>query len=83
MKLASTLERTPKKEPESSMPETPSTSKYCPTCPLGEMRRLNRRGFWERRVLSLFGYYPWECVLCRKRRYRKGAGIRHSVVQTR
>jgi hypothetical protein len=58
-------------------------NKHCPTCPRAEMRRLNRMGFWERRVLSFFGYYPWECVICRKKRYRRGSGTRRAAVGTR
>jgi hypothetical protein len=65
------------------MPELLSTSKRCSICGQPEMRRLNRNGFWERRVLSFFGYYPWECVICRKKRYRKGAGQRRAAVGTR
>jgi DNA-directed RNA polymerase subunit RPC12/RpoP len=29
------------------------------------MRRLGRKGFWQRKIFSLFGYYPWECPVCR------------------
>jgi hypothetical protein len=65
------------------MPELRRTTKQCTDCALGEMRRLNRIGFWERRVLSSFGYYPWECVLCRKKRYLKTAGSRRPAAQMR
>lgn len=30
------------------------------------MRRLVRESFLQRSVYPLFGYYPWECPLCRK-----------------
>jgi hypothetical protein len=29
------------------------------------MRRVMRESFMQRRVYPLFGYYPWECPLCR------------------
>ena len=31
-----------------------------------EMRRLMRESFLQRKVYPLFGYYPWECPICRK-----------------
>lgn len=65
------------------MPETLSTSKKCSACGEAEMRRLNRIGFWERHVLSFLGYYPWECVFCRKKRFRRGSGTRRAAVGTR
>jgi len=48
---------------------------YCVTCGC-EMRRLMRESFLQRKVYPLFGYYPWECPLCRelvmfKARHRK------------
>jgi len=30
------------------------------------MRRLMRESFLQKRVYPLFGFYPWECPLCRK-----------------
>jgi hypothetical protein len=30
------------------------------------MRRLLRESFLQKHVYPLFGYYPWECPLCRK-----------------
>jgi hypothetical protein len=46
----------------------------CPHCTGGELRRLNRIGFIERRVLCSLGIFPWECVLCRKKTYRRNDG---------
>jgi hypothetical protein len=40
------------------------TDMYCSTCGC-EMRRLMRESFLQRKVYPLFGYYPWECPLCR------------------
>ena len=31
-----------------------------------DMRRLLRESFLQKHVYPLFGYYPWECPLCRK-----------------
>jgi hypothetical protein len=53
----------------------PSVKKStCPKCEDGELRRLNRIGFMERQVLHSFGIFPWECVLCRKKTYRRDDG---------
>jgi hypothetical protein len=30
------------------------------------MRRLMRESFMQRKVYPFFGYYPWECPLCRE-----------------
>jgi hypothetical protein len=38
---------------------------HCVSCGC-EMRRRMREGFLERRIYPLFGYYPWECPLCRQ-----------------
>ncbi len=38
---------------------------HCQKCGT-TMRRLSRRGFLQQKVFSFFGYYPWECPLCRK-----------------
>jgi hypothetical protein len=32
------------------------------------MRRLPRTGFVQQHVWPFFGYYPWECPICRKLR---------------
>lgn len=39
---------------------------HCPHCEGIELRRQGRVGFWQRVVLPRFGYFPWECGLCRK-----------------
>lgn len=41
----------------------------CFHCGSNEFRRINRQGFIERSVLPLIGLFPWECVLCRHRRF--------------
>jgi len=30
------------------------------------MHRSHRRGFLQKSIYTLFGYYPWECFGCRK-----------------
>jgi hypothetical protein len=37
----------------------------CPRCG-SEMRRLMRESFLQKRFFPLFGYFPWECPICRK-----------------
>jgi hypothetical protein len=46
----------------------------CSHCESHEFRRLNRMGFFEKNVLARFGYFPWECVLCRRKVYLRGDG---------
>jgi hypothetical protein len=53
--------------------------KLCSRCVEAQLRRLNRIGFWERKVLTYFGYYPWECVICRKKQYFADSGQRQSA----
>jgi len=48
-----------------------SPKMQCPTCGIDYMRRLQRKSFLERRVYSLFGYFPWECPLCREPHFIK------------
>ena len=48
----------------------------CPICQHDEIERSKRRGFIERGIYSLFGYYPWRCGGCGERffikvRYKK------------
>jgi len=31
-----------------------------------DLRRLARQGFMQTKIYSRFGYYPWECPLCRE-----------------
>ncbi len=38
----------------------------CRSCEKIELRRQGRVGFLQKSVLSRFGYYPWECGLCRE-----------------
>ena len=50
----------------------------CPTCGSRRLRRLERMGFLQNKVYSMFGYYPWRCGTCktsfylRRRSFLKG-----------
>jgi hypothetical protein len=30
------------------------------------LRRVARKGIWQVKIFPVFGYYPWECPICRK-----------------
>lgn len=46
--------------------EVVENPRICPECGSRALHRLQRRGFWQSRVLPLIGLYPWRCVACRK-----------------
>ncbi len=46
------------------------TDPVCRRCGRSAFERLPRRGFLQRRVLSLFHRYPWRCALCNDITYR-------------
>lgn len=48
----------------------------CPACGSRRLRRLPRSGFLQKRVYSFFGYYPWECPICRQVRMFRERGKR-------
>jgi ssDNA-binding Zn-finger/Zn-ribbon topoisomerase 1 len=48
----------------------------CPDCGRRKMHRLGRVGFLQRKIYPLFGFYPWECPICRKARLRRYRGKR-------
>ncbi|MGB6975618.1 MAG: hypothetical protein WBD67_13125 [Terracidiphilus sp.] len=63
--------------PALDSPSTLALSGYaCPACGSGKLRRLARTSFLERRVLSLLGYYPWECPICRRKQMYRQRGRR-------
>jgi len=48
----------------------------CPTCGSRRPHRMERRGFFQTKILPIFGYYPWLCGVCRtsfltRKRYRR------------
>jgi hypothetical protein len=49
-----------------------------------DMGRLGRQGFLERKIYSYFGYYPWECPICRERVFlkRKNEHKRRNIPET-
>jgi ssDNA-binding Zn-finger/Zn-ribbon topoisomerase 1 len=52
------------------------TDMQCPECGANRVRRMQRVGFLQNTVFPFFGYYPWECTLCRepflaKKRYKR------------
>jgi hypothetical protein len=38
---------------------------HCKDCG-NPLRRLARKGYWQLKICPKFGYYPWECPICRK-----------------
>lgn len=48
----------------------------CPKCNRPTMRRVQRVGFFEQRILPLFGYFPWECAMCRSRSHFHLRGLK-------
>jgi len=44
---------------------------HCKVCGTS-MRRVARDGFVQQHILPLFGFYPWQCPMCRSvSMYRK------------
>lgn len=50
------------------------TEKVCFWCGSTRFRRVNRAGFLQRSVLSWLGWYPWECVMCRRKTLVRKSG---------
>ena len=40
------------------------TEVVCPKCKSNSAMRINRNGFLQRKVLGIFGFYPWKCGAC-------------------
>ena len=53
--------------------------RYCSRCSPGLFRRINRVTLMERTLLTWLGFYPWECVSCRRRRFFRDSGRRTSA----
>lgn len=56
--------------------------KTCGKCGGKALRRINRIGYWEEYILPKFGFYPWECVICRVRKYYRDDGQRPTGRET-
>lgn len=52
------------------------SKRVCKQCGSGHLRRLNRRGWAQLRLLPMLGYFPWECTLCRTRTFCRDNGHR-------
>ncbi len=50
------------------------TEKVCFWCGSTRFRRVNRSGFLQRYVLSALGWFPWECVMCRRKTLVRKSG---------
>jgi hypothetical protein len=57
-----------------SVPDEPTC--VCRACGNQHLRRLARIGFFQKNFLPLFGFYPWECFVCRKTKYFRVRGKR-------
>jgi hypothetical protein len=56
----------------------------CPNCGQDQLARIARRGFMRERVFPMFGYYPWECAICRREYMirKRGAAYRKVSVSS-
>ena len=52
----------------------------CPNCRHQQLARIARRGFLRERLFPIFGFYPWECAMCRRQFLlrKRGAAYRKS-----
>jgi|GEM_PF-1979226 len=50
----------------------------CSKCNSGELRRIKRTGLWQKFILPLLDYYPWECPQCRVVQIVKHRADHHS-----
>ena len=61
-------------EAEHQLPLATVALKTCPTCSLPYGARTERKGFFQKRIASFFGYFPWTCKACRVNFYSKDRG---------
>ncbi len=50
--------------------------RQCSRCMPALLRRINRSTLLERTLLTWLGFYPWECVSCRRKRLFRDQGTR-------
>ena len=55
-------------------PPPAANLRQCGRCTPGLFRRVNRISLLERTVLTWLGFYPWECVCCRRKRFFRDHG---------
>lgn len=48
----------------------------CPKCGSTHIRRSQRRGFVERWLSLLLGYFPFRCDTCERRFYLRASGLK-------
>lgn len=48
--------------------------KVCKSCGSHAFRRLKREGWLECDLLTWFEIFPWECAVCRAKRYFRDSG---------
>jgi ribosomal protein L37AE/L43A len=52
------------------------TKLTCPHCRREQLARIARRGFLRQKLFPAFGFYPWECSMCRRQfLLRKRGGV--------
>lgn len=54
----------------------------CPNCHQEQLARIARHGFMREHVYSMFGYYPWECAICRREYLIRKRGAAYRKVST-
>ena len=40
---------------------------YCQVCGSHKVRRIFRKGYMQKKIYPVFGYFPWRCLSCGKR----------------
>jgi hypothetical protein len=58
-----------------------STPVVCAVCAI-KLRRVQRRGFVQKHILPLLGFFPWECPVCRERLFYLKRDKQKSYPQT-
>ncbi len=61
---------------KSPSPPRSRETRFCTRCTPAVFRRINRVTPLERTLLTWLGFFPWECVSCRRKRYLRDSGRR-------
>lgn len=53
----------------------------CPNCRREQLARIARHGFLRRKLFPVFGFYPWECAICRRQfmLWKRGGAYRKAA----